>query len=100
MIAKEIAKPDELSNLMNIHGWRHLSQKGELFPARSDSFRGQDETEVSDLGVAKETFGEIDLELMLLQFGENFVQDLQVVLVCRRVDDDVVDVDDDVLESL
>ena len=85
---------------MNIHGWWHFSQKCELFPAGPYSFGGQDKTEVSDLGVAEETLGQVDLELMLLQFGEDFVQYLKVVLVRGRVDDDVVDVDDDVLDPL
>ena len=52
------------------------------------------------LGVTDEAFCQVDLELVFFQFGQDLVEHLQVVLVSGRVDDDIVDVHDDVVDAV
>ena len=42
--------------------------------------------------------GQVDFEVVVLESFEYVIEDLQMVLMGGRVDDDVVDVDDDVLD--
>lgn len=71
----------------------------EFFTSGSNAFRSKDKPQVGHFGVAKNAFGEIDFELMLVQLGQNFLQNLKIVLVCGGVDNDV-DVHDDVVNTI
>ena len=66
----------------------------------SNTFWCQDKTKESHFGVPEEAFGKVDLELVFFQFGQDLVEYLQVVLVSGRVDDDIVDVHNDVVNAV
>ena len=100
VVAKEIASSDELADLSKIVRRWHIAEQLEFFATWSDVFWGQDEPKIGDFGVSEKAFGQIDLELVLFQLGQDLIKDLQVALVGGCVDDDVVDVHNDVVNAV
>ena len=100
VVTGKVAESSELADLAQIGGWRHVSKQLKFLAAGSYAFRSDNKTKVGHFGVAKETFSQIDLELMLLEFGENLVEYLQVMLVGGRMDNDVINVHDDVADAV
>ena len=69
VVSEEVAESDELSNLSKIIRRWHVSEQLEFFATGSYAFWCQDEPQVGHLGVSEKTFCQVDLELVLLQFG-------------------------------
>ena len=71
-----------------------------FFTAGSDACRRENKYKVGHFGVANEAFGQVDLELILIEFGQNLVEHLQVMLVSGHMNDDIVDVHNDVTNAV
>ena len=72
-------------------GWR-------VFFARWNTLRSENEPQVGHHGVAEETFGQVNFEVVVLESFKHVVKNLQMMLMGARVDDDIVDVHNDVLD--
>jgi len=99
VIPEEVAQPHEGSDLGQGAGHLEVSKEVEFLFARGDAVGCEGETQVGNLLVAEKALVQIDFESILLQSGQGLVQDLQMTVVCVRVDDDVVDVDEDICDS-
>ena len=73
----------------------HITEQLKFFATWPDAFWGQYEPKVGYFGVTKEAFGQVDLELVLFQFVQNLIKDLQVMFMSGGVNDGIVDVHDD-----
>ena len=71
-----------------------------FFAAGRYAFRSENKAKVGHFGVAEKAFGQVDLELILLKFGKNLVEQLQMMFVGGRMNDDVVGVDNDVADAI
>ena len=71
-----------------------------VFLSGSNSFRHKHEPQVGHFGVAEEAFGQVDFEVMVFKSLENVLENLKMMFVGSRVDDDVVNVDNDVLDRV
>ena len=98
VISKEVAQSNESPNLA-LAGWgRHVAVNSQFSFSWTNSLRRQHESQVGNFGVAKEAFGQVDFEVVVLQLLEDLVKNLKVMFVGSHVDDDVVDVDNDVFD--
>ena len=100
VVPEKVAESNELANLAKIVRRWHVSEQLKFFAAWPDAFGSQNEPKVGHLGVSEETFRQVDFELVLFQFGEDLIEDLQVMFVSGGMDDDIVDVDDDVVNAI
>ena len=100
VVSEKVAESNELANLAKIVRRWHVSEQLKFFATWPDAFGSQNEPKVGHLGVSEEAFRQIDLELVLFQFGEDLIEDLQVMFVSGGMDDDIVDVDNDVVNAI
>ena len=78
----------------------HITEQLKFFATWPDAFWGQYKSKVGYFGVTKEAFGQVDLELVFFQFGQDLIKDLQVMLVSGCENDDIVDVHNDVVNAV
>ena len=97
VVSEKVAKSNKLAQ---IGRWLHVTKQLKFFTAGSDASWRENKSKIGHFGVAKEAFSQVDLELMLLELGQNLVEHLQVMLVSGCMNDDVVDVDDDVTNAV
>ena len=100
VVSEKVAESNELANLAKIVRRWHVSEQLKFFATWPDALGSQYEPKVGHLGVSEEAFCQIDLELVLFQFGEDLIEDLQVMFVSGGMDDDIVDVDNDVVNAI
>ena len=100
VVSEKVAESNELANLAKIVRRWHVSEQLKFFATWPDAFGSQNEPKVGHLGVSEEAFCQIDLELVLFQFGEDLIEDLQVMFVSGGMNDDIVDVDNDVVDAI
>ena len=100
MVVEEIAQSNEPGDLPEVVWWWHITEQLKFFPTRSNAFWCEDKSQVGHLVVAEEAFSQVDLELVFFELGHHLVKHLQVMLMSGRVDDDIVDVDDDVADAI
>ena len=100
VVLVKVAESDKLADLAQIGRRWHVSEQLKFFAAEPYAFRSENKSKVGHFCVAKETLGQVDLELMLLEFGKNLVEHSQMMFVDGCMDDDVIDVHDDVADTV
>ena len=76
VITEKRAESNELTDLSKIVRRWHVSEQLKFFTAGPYAFWGQNEPKVGHFGVSEKAFGQIDLELVLFQLGEDLIEDL------------------------
>ena len=100
MRSEEIAEPEELSDFVNIDRGFGLFHGPQLISPWFDTFFGEPKTQIGNVFTSKDTLLEIELDAMIDQALEQPLQKLDVLLVSAGVQQEVINVHDDILQTV